>query len=111
MELFSNLRAVVLAVLAAFSFQAVAADPAATERLKRYKEQKDAIYERMKHYGISREDILALRRLSETAPPYSKPHVSIAAEKVLDPGEHFRIEMDEFMVTMMIPDAPPVPGN
>ncbi|MBU0751966.1 MAG: hypothetical protein KJ787_11895 [Gammaproteobacteria bacterium] len=107
MGLLNNLRAGALVVLAAFSFQTLAADPAATERLKRYKEQKDAIYERMKRYGINREDILALRRLYETSPPYSYPHVKILADKVLNPGEHLRVEMDEFIVTMKMPDIAP----
>ncbi len=106
MGFFYNLRTGALTVLAVFSFHTMAADPAATERLKRYKEQKDAIYERMKRYGISREDILALRRLSETEPPYSDPHINISPERVLDPGEHLRVEMDEYIVTMLVPEAP-----
>lgn len=107
MGLLNNLRTGSLAVLAAFSFQTLAADPAATERLKRYTEQKEAIYERMKRYGVNREDIQALRRLSETAPPYSDPHVTIYAGKVFDPGEHLRVEVDEFIVTMKMPDIAP----
>ena len=108
MGLLNNLRIGLLAVLATFSFQTLAADSAATERLKLYKEQKAAIYERMKRYGAGREDIQALRRLSETAPPYSDPHVMVSAPEVLNPGEHLRVEMDEFIVTMKMPDIAPM---
>jgi hypothetical protein len=41
------------------------------ERMNQYKAQEDAIYEHMKRYGINRDDIVALRRLFETSPPYS----------------------------------------
>lgn len=72
---------------------------------EQYQEQKNAIYERMKRYGITREDIHVYRRLLESPPPHSQPHVKILAREVLDPGEYLRIEMDEFIVTMKIPDA------
>ena len=101
------LRVGVLVVLVGFSLKALAADPAAMERLKLYEQQKDAIYDRMKRYGINRDDVAAMRRLHETNPPYSYPHVKILAEKVLNPGEHYRIEMDEFNLTMLVPEAPP----
>jgi hypothetical protein len=102
----------VLAVLISHSTQLVASDASNENESKLgFKEREAAIYERIKRFGINREEITAIRRLYETSPPYSYPHVSIAAEKVLDPGEHLRVEMDEFIVTMMIPDVSPVPGN
>lgn len=93
-------------MLIGLSSQVTAADSAAIERLKQFNEQKDAIYAHMKRYGINREDVAAKRRLYETSPPYSYPHVKIFAEKLLNPGEHLRIEMDEFVLTLKIPDAP-----
>lgn len=101
-----------LAVLVSHSAQSSASDAAkGSESRLSFKEQEVAIYQRMKRYGINRDEINALRHLFETIPPHSFPHVSIAAEKVFNPGEHFRIEMDEFIVTMKIPDADPMPGN
>ena len=69
------------------------------------KEQKAVIYEHMKRYGINREDIEALRQLR------SNPHINVAAEKLLNPGEHFRIELDEYTLSMKLPEGNPVPGN
>lgn len=68
-----------------------------------YKEQKEAINAHMKRYGINREDITALRRLRETWPPYSEPYTSIPAEDFLNPGEYYRFELDEYVVTMLVP--------
>lgn len=96
----------VLALLTGLSFQALAAAPAALEKLRQFTEQKEAIYEHMKRYGINRDDVAAMRRLYETSPPYSDPHVNILTENLLRPGEHYRIEMDEYVLTMKVPDAP-----
>jgi hypothetical protein len=74
--------------------------------MNQYKAQEDAIYEHMKRYGINRGDIAALRRLFETSPPYSNPHVKILAKKLLSPGEYYRLEMDDYIMTMQVPDAP-----
>lgn len=101
----------VLALLTGLSFQALAADPAALERSRQFKEQEMAIYGHMKQYGINRDDVAAMRRLYETSPPYSYPHVSVATENLLKPGEHYRIEMDEYVLTMKVPDGNPVSGN
>lgn len=73
------------------------------ERRERYKEQEAVIYAHMKRYGVNREDMAALRRLRETAPPFFEPHTDIPAERVLNPGEHYRLELDEYVVTMLIP--------
>lgn len=72
-----------------------------------YKAKKEEIYARMKRYGINRQDMAALRRLEESPPPYSDPHIRILAENLLKPGEHYRFEMDEYIVTMLVPDARP----
>lgn len=73
----------------------------------RYKEKKEVINEHMKRYGINREDVAALRALAETAPPYWDPHIEILAKNFLNSGEHYRFEMDEYIVTMLVPDARP----
>ena len=68
--------------------------------------QEEAIYASMKRYGINRDDMAAMRRLYESVPPYFDPHINVLAETLLDPGENYRIEMDEFILTMKVPDAP-----
>jgi len=78
--------------------------------------QKEAIYERMKRYGINRDDVAALRRLYETNAggsfSVSAAHVSVATDDLLKPGEHYRIEMDEHILTMKVPTAGnAVPGQ
>ena len=74
--------------------------------------QEDTIYARMKRYGINRDDVAALRRLYESVPPYSDPHTNVATEDLLKPGEHYRIEMDEYILTMKVPPAgSAVPGQ
>lgn len=66
-----------------------------------YQEQEAAIYEHMKRYGINRGDVTALRDLSTH--PY--PYTDIYTDNLLKPGEHYRIEMDEFILTMKVPEA------
>lgn len=100
-----------LVMLAGFSAPAPAADSAALGRLNQFREQRDSLYAHMKRYGINRESVAAMRRLYEMSPPYSDPHVSLASEKLLSPGEHYRIEMDEFILTTKVPDGQPVPGS
>lgn len=98
-------------MLACTAIQALAADPAAQERLNKFREVRDSLYAHMKRYGINRESVAAMRNLYEMCPPYSEPHVSLASEKLLSPGEHYRIEMDEYILTMKVPDGQPVPGS
>ena len=62
-------------------------------------EQKSAIYEHMKRYGINRDDVAALRQI------YSFPHTEVYTNDLLSPGEHYRMEMDEYILTMKVPDA------
>lgn len=107
MKLLPKLLKGALVMLTGFSFQAIAADPAAREKLRQFEEQREAIYAHMKRYGINRDDVAAMRRLYEASPPYSDPHVNILTENLLNPGEHFRIEMDEYILTMRVPDAKP----
>lgn len=76
-----------------------------------YKAKKEKVYARMKRYGINRQDMATLRRLSETAPPYSDPHIRIPAEDFLNPGEYYRFELDEYIVNLLIPNAKDVPGQ
>lgn len=101
------LMGVLLVMLNSVSFQVASAYEKTKEWWQHYGEQEDAIYAHMKRYGISRDDMAAMRRLRETAPPYSQPHVKILAKNLLNPGEHYRIEMDEYILTMKVPDAKP----
>ena len=66
-----------------------------------YKEREAAIYEHMKRYGINRDDVEALGRLSL----YVKRHVMVDTNDLLKPGEHYRMEMDGYILTMKAPDA------
>ncbi|GHU17008.1 hypothetical protein FACS189475_00140 [Betaproteobacteria bacterium] len=80
---------------------------------QRYGEQRDLIYSHMRRYGINRDDVAAMGRLSRTIghssgtiPPYSTdPHVMINVGDLLNPGEHYRMEMDEFILTMRVPNT------
>lgn len=83
------------------------------EKLNRFREQREALYQRIAKEGISRELVEAIngherveprpgRKLSEYGEYYS-----ILAEKVLKPGEHYRFELDDFILTMVVPDATP----
>lgn len=100
----SVLGAVLL--FAVVSDQAYSLDPAVRENLNKFKEQRDALYAHMRRFGINRQDVASIRRLYEMSPPYSDPHVSLVAKEILSPGEHYRIEIDEFILTMKVPDFP-----
>lgn len=76
-------------------------------------ERRDAVYERMARYGINREDVKSIGggrhvNTGERATPYHT-YDKILAERVLKPGEHYRFELDEYILTMVVPDA--VPGQ
>ena len=94
-----------------FSERALTIEVANKDNLKTFNSQRESIYQHMRRYGINRDDIVALRRLYETYPPHSFPHVNIASEKLLNPGEHYRIEVDSFVITMIVPDAPANVGS
>jgi hypothetical protein len=65
--------------------------------------QKDLIYEHMKRYGINRDDVSALNHTLGN--PHSYQYVMVRAIDLFKPGEHYRVEMDEFILTMIVPDA------
>ena len=75
-----------------------------------FQTQEEAIYARMKRYGINRDDVADLKRLYETnaggAFSVAAAHTHVATNDLLKPGEHFRIEIDEFILTMKVPNAP-----
>ncbi|MBT9497205.1 MAG: hypothetical protein IV103_08030 [Zoogloea sp.] len=106
MPLWRKLSVGIFALLAGVSFPTHAAYENTPAWWQRYGEERDAIYAHMKRYGITREGAAAMRRLTETAPPYFQPHVNIRTEGLLRPGEHYRIEMDEFILTMKVPGLP-----
>jgi len=73
--------------------------------LKRFNEQREELYARMRRYGINRDDMSALRSLYEESPPHSSPHIEIPTKNLLKPGEHYRIELDEYVLTMKVPEG------
>jgi len=89
---------------------------AATPDQERRAQDREAIHERMLRYGITREDVKAITaswggrggaRISDryqNSTSYSK-YGEILADRVLKPGEHYRFEVDEYIVTMQVPDA------
>ena len=81
-----------------------------------FQTQEEAIYARMKRYGINRDDVADLKRLYETnaggAFSVAAAHIRVATDDLLKPGEHYRIEMDEYILTMKVPPAgSAVPGQ
>lgn len=76
-----------------------------------YQKEKENIYGNMKRYGINRDNVQAMRRLRETTSPYSDPHTMIGVDDLYNPGEHYRVEMDEFILTVKVPDAKKIPGQ
>ena len=77
------------------------------ERWRQYTQKRDVIYERMARYGINRDDMAEMFHLTLTVDtnPNPDPNSKIAAEKVLKPGEHYRMEVDDYVMTMLVPDA------
>ena len=72
---------------------------------------RDAVYERMLRYGISRDDVKSIGGGMYVEVPFEKntpdhTYDMILAHRVLKPGENYRFEVDEYVVTMLIPDAP-----
>lgn len=107
------LRAFCMTFLFATSFASAQTKEWTREDGKRERARRDAIYERMTRYGINREDVKSLGGgayvdTGERQTPY---HIysQILAERVLKPGEHYRFELDEYILTMVVPDA--VPGQ
>lgn len=92
--------------LISLTFQAKAAYENTEEWWKNYIDRREEIYSQMSRHGINRQYVEAMRNLEETAPPYSVPHIKIRTEKLLRPGENYRIEADEFTITMKVPNIP-----
>ena len=70
-----------------------------------YLEKKEAIWDHMKRYGVNRDDMAALRQLDESVSNSPDPHQKIPAERIFSPGGTYRVEMDEFVATLLVPDA------
>ncbi|MDQ5877869.1 MAG: hypothetical protein QG638_601 [Pseudomonadota bacterium] len=71
------------------------------------------LYDRMAREGISRDAVEALGTLGSRTyldlgpirvPPYAMYNM-ILAGKVLKPSDHYRFELDEHILTMVVPDA------
>ncbi len=89
------------------------ATTAASAQPERKDEDIDTVYERMRRYGINREDVRipSVRARKTVDVPFEKntpdhTYDGILAERVLKPGEHYRFEIDEYVITMLVPDAP-----
>jgi len=76
-----------------------------------FEKREEEIYAHMRRYGINRDDVATLRRLYEESPPHFEPRIQLRSEKLLKSGEHYRIEMDEYILTMRVPEGDPMPGN
>jgi len=70
-----------------------------------FEKRSEEIYAHMQRYGINRGDMAALRSLYEESPPHSRPHIEIGTKNLLKPGEHYRIELDEYVLTMKVPEG------
>ncbi|MDR2240440.1 MAG: hypothetical protein LBE33_08355 [Zoogloeaceae bacterium] len=70
--------------------------------------QEEEIYAHMQRYGINRDDVAALKRLYEgpSSRPFD-PRIKLPSAKFYKPGEHYRIEMDEYILTMKVPAGDP----
>lgn len=72
--------------------------------------KKQQLYEVMAREGISRDLVEAVGAIEplDLGPikvPLYAIYKRIAAEKVLKPGDHYRFELDEHILTMVVPDA------
>ena len=103
----------ILSMAALFNIQSALAESTTTdkaEQWRQYQEKRRQIYERMAKEGISRDLVAAIEGNEHLdlgpikTPPYAM-YKKIAAEKVLKPGEHYRFELDEHILTMVVPDA------
>jgi len=70
----------------------------------------DVVYEHMLRYGINREDVKSIGRGASISGPYQNSssdseYGKILADRVLKPGEHYRFEVDQYIVTIPVPDA------
>ena len=71
-----------------------------------YLEKEQAIWDHMKRYGVNRDDMASLRQLQESVPHGgAELRQKIPAERIFSPGGTYRVEMDEFVATLLVPDA------
>ncbi|MDR1162689.1 MAG: hypothetical protein LBM17_02480 [Candidatus Accumulibacter sp.] len=79
-----------------------------TPYLLRVKGRKAELYARMKCHGINREDMPELAELLfDRSGLLHTDSYRLDTKGLINPGEHYRMEADEFIVSMKIPDAPP----
>ncbi len=91
----------------AFPFETPAQEGKKTpEWWQRYAENEKEIYARIKRYGINRDDMADLLRLRKSGRPLGDPHIKIPADEFINPGEHYRFELDEYIVTTLVPRVP-----
>lgn len=103
----------ILSMAALFDIHTAFAENTSTnkaEQWRLYQQKRIQIYDRMAKEGISRELVETIGAgesldLGPTkVPPYAI-YKRILADKVLKPGEHYRFELDEHILTMVVPDA------
>jgi hypothetical protein len=91
--------------------RAKASTEARNSSLKKFQEREEEIYAHMRRYGINHDDMAALKLLYEESPSIghniSHRDMKIPAKKLLNPGENYRIEMDEYILTMKVPEGDP----
>lgn len=71
------------------------------------REREEAIYDRMKRYGINRDDVDELGKLFD-ASSVDRWNTFVLFPGLFEPGEYFRAEMDEYVMTMKVPLGEPV---
>jgi len=80
---------------------------------EQFRQQREEIEAHMRRYGISRDNVGALRRLYEESPAQVGPHVDqqmmkFSSRKFYKPGEYYRFEMEEeYLLTMKVPQGDP----
>ena len=89
-----------------------ATSASAQQRTVMSREEENALYERMLRYGINRAEVQEIGGTVNVAVPFEKTtpdhtYNNILAERVLKPGEHYRFEIDEYVITILVPDAHP----
>jgi hypothetical protein len=94
--------------VASFALMGIADTPWPTSyerEMEKKREPEKAIYSHMKRYGINREDVAKLQSLYEKWHGKKPQYKLINTADILRPGEYYRIEMDEFVLTMKVPGA------
>ena len=101
---------VCVVLLTGCSFVEVAAYQARTAAKEKtpYQEQEEAIYAHMNRYGINRYDVDSLSQLSGTNSKYHW-NTFVTIKNLFKPGENLRAEMDEYILTIKIPEGDHIP--